>query len=100
MPPLRNERSNPAKLDSDRADVGETAQSEARDHDRAIDQDSVLDELTEIAEGNQLVEHRPRAEKFADRLAVFPRHAQEISDGCHRPPGDSLERVEEIGKVQ
>src|SRR5260370_26298422 len=92
MPALRSQGADPAKWDADGADVGKSAQSEARDHDRTIDEQVVFLEVAEVLEGDELVQDGARAQQIADALAVFPGDAQHVGHGRHRPTDDALKR--------
>ena len=66
-------------------------------NDRSI---SCSFELAELLEGDQLVEHRARAEQPAHGAAVFPGHAHHVGDRRQDPAEDRLERRAELAQAE
>ena len=56
--------------------------------------------LAELLEGDQLVEHRARAQQPAHGAAVFPGHAHHVGDRRQDPAEDRLERGAELPQAE
>src|SRR4051794_29330693 len=98
MTTFRSQGADPAELDPDRAEIREPAEGVAGDHERPVEQ--LLAELPELPEGDQLVEHRARAEQPADGAAIFPGHPHHVGDGGEDPAEDRLERRVELVQAE
>src|ERR1019366_24378 len=83
------ERSDSAQLNSDRAQICETAEREGRDRKRAGVEHSSL--RSEHGEGYEFVQHHARAQEIADGGTVTPWNSDDPRDGRKQRAEDLLQ---------
>src|SRR5215204_1543943 len=86
---LRDQSADPAKLDTDRAEVGEARQSEGSDRERTRVQLALHG--TELGEGDKLVQYHPGAQQAPDGAAVMPGYTHDPRDWAKDPTEHRLE---------
>src|SRR5262249_36340396 len=89
-PPLGCQRPDAAELDADGTEVRKSAEGERRDREGARVELTL--QLTQVAEGDQLVEHRARAEQAPDRSAVARRYSEQPGHRRQRAAEEILKR--------
>src|SRR5581483_7827614 len=92
---IGSQRPESTDLNTDGAEVGETAECKRRDSERTRIQESAL--LSEQGECNQLVEHHARPEQIADLHAVVTGNADQPRERSEDHAENGLELA---GKVR
>ena len=88
VPPVRRQRANPADLDANRAEVGESAQGECGDRERLGIERRLSGPSCEVYE---FIDRHARAEQIADDRRVAPGHAHAPRDGREHPAENLLQ---------